>query len=105
MDETYERILLSIDQDDRDIVLEALRWLCFSTKVLTVAELAEAAVFSAFVEPPPESAPLKVSFDKDHFFEDPLDILGLLSGLVVCLPDPDSEDTDAITVLQDERWY
>lgn len=107
LDETYERILLSIDQDDRDIVLEALRWLCFSTRVLTVAELAEAAVFSAFVEPPPESAPLKVSFDKDNFFADPLDILGLLSGLVICLPDPDSgdtdsEDTDAITVLQDD---
>jgi len=85
-------------------VLEALRWLCFSIDVLTVAELAEAAVFSAFVEHPPESAPLKVSFDKDNFFADPLDILELLSGLVVYLPDSedtDSEDTDTITVLQD----
>ena len=104
LDETYERILLSIDEDYRDIVLEALRWLCFSIDVLTVAELAEAAVFSAFVEHPPESAPLKVSFDKDNFFADPLDILELLSGLVVYLPDSedtDSEDTDTITVLQD----
>jgi ankyrin repeat protein len=101
LDETYERILLSIDQEDRDIVLEALRWLCFSTKVLTVADLAEAAVFSAFVEPPPECAPLKVSFDQDYFFADPLDILGRLSGLVICVPDPDSEVTDAVTVLQD----
>jgi ankyrin repeat protein len=101
LDETYERILLSIDRDYRDVVLEALRWLCFSTRVLTVAELAEAAVFSAFVESPPEFTPLEVFFDKDNFFADPLDILGLLSGLVVCLPDPDSEDTDAITVLQD----
>jgi hypothetical protein len=68
---------------------------------LTLAELAEAAVFSAFVDPPPESAPLKVSFDKDNFFADPLDILGLLSGLVICLPDPDSEDTDAFINVQD----
>jgi hypothetical protein len=102
LDETYERILLSIDQDYREIVLEALRWLCFSTKVMTVAELAEASVFSTFVEHPPESAPLKVSFDKDYFFADPLDILGLLSGLVICVTDPDSEDTDDVNVLQDD---
>ncbi len=98
LDETYERILLSIDHEDRDIVLEALRWLCFSTKVLTIAELAEAAVFSAVVEPPPESAPLKVSFDNDNLFSDPLDILRLLSGLVICQPSPDS-----ITVPQDDN--
>jgi ankyrin repeat protein len=102
LDETYERILLSIDQDYRDIVLEALRWLCFSTEVLTLAKLAEAAIFSAFVESPRESTPLKVSFDKDNFFADPLDILGLLSGLAICLPDPKPKHTDAVTVLQDD---
>jgi hypothetical protein len=102
LDETYERILLSIDHDYRDVVLEALRWLCFTTKVLTVAELAEAAVFSAFVEPPPESSPLAVSFDMDHFFSDPLDILGFLSGLVICLPYHDPKATDATIVSQDD---
>ena len=86
LDETYERILLSADEDYQDIIAEALRWLCFSEVTLTITELAAAAVFSATVEPPSEEAPLEISFDKDAFFQDPLDILGLLSGLVVCLP-------------------
>jgi len=94
LDETYERILLSADEDYQDIIAEALRWLCFSKETLTIAQLAEAAVFSATVEPPSEEAPLEISFDKDAFFQDPLDILGLLSGLVVCLPVANTDDSD-----------
>jgi hypothetical protein len=94
LDETYERILLSADEDYQDIIAEALRWLCFSEETLTIAQLAEAAVFSATVAPPSEEAPLEISFDKDAFFQDPLDILGLLSGLVVCLPVANTDDSD-----------
>jgi hypothetical protein len=94
LDETYERILLSADEDYQDTIAEALRWLCFSEETLTIAQLAEAAVFSATVAPPSEEAPLEISFDKDAFFQDPLDILGLLSGLVVCLPVANTDDSD-----------
>jgi hypothetical protein len=94
LDETYERILLSTDEDYQDIIVEALRWLCFSEVTLTIAQLAEAAVFSATVESPSEEAPLEIFFDKDAFFQDPLDILGLLSGLVVCLPHANTDDSD-----------
>jgi hypothetical protein len=94
LDETYERILLSADEHYQDTIAEALRWLCFSEETLTIAQLAEAAVFSATVAPPSEEAPLEISFDKDAFFQDPLDILGLLSGLVVCLPVANTDDSD-----------
>jgi ankyrin repeat protein len=94
LDETYERILLSADEDYQDIIAEALRWLCFSEVTLTIAQLAEAAIFSATVESPSEEAPLEISFDNDAFFQDPLDILGLLSGLVVCLPLANTDDFD-----------
>jgi hypothetical protein len=94
LDETYERILLSADEDYQDIIAEALRWLCFSEVTLTIAQLAEAAIFSATVESPSEEAPLEISFDNDAFFQDPLDILGLLSGLVVCLPLVNTDDFD-----------
>jgi hypothetical protein len=94
LDETYGRILLSADEDYQDIIAEALRWLCFSEVTLTIAQLAEAAIFSATVESPSEEAPLKISFDNDAFFQDPLDILGLLSGLVVCLPLANTDDME-----------
>jgi hypothetical protein len=83
LDETYERILLAIDEEYQRVALEALRWLCFSTKVLDINELAEAAVFSAVVQEPSKEAPFEVSFDPSERIADPLDILGILSGLVV----------------------
>jgi hypothetical protein len=95
LDETYERILLAIDEEYRDIAVEALRWLCFSEVVLTIEELAEAAVFSATVKSPPKECPLKVSFDRDDLIQDPLDIMSILSGLVVYrLPDDRSDNSD-----------
>jgi ankyrin repeat protein len=53
---------------------------------MTIRGLTEAAVFSANVQPPLEEALLDISFDADVFFQDPLDILEFLSGLVVCRP-------------------
>jgi hypothetical protein len=100
LDETYERILLAIDDEIRDVAIEALRWLCFAEKVLTIQELAEAAVFSAKVQAPANETPLEVSFDASERIQDPLDILGILSGLVVVYRphdeahDEDDEDDD-----------
>jgi len=84
LDETYERILLAVNEEYRDIAVEALRWLCFSEDVLTIEALAEAAVFSATVEGPSQESPLKVSFD----------IMSVLSGLVVYRP-PDNRSDDS----------
>jgi hypothetical protein len=92
LDETYERILLAVDEEYRDIAVEALRWLCFSNEVLTIELLAEAAVFSATVEGPSEESPLQVTFDRDDLIQDPLDIVSILSGLVVCRPPDDRSD-------------
>jgi ankyrin repeat protein len=99
LDETYERILLAVDEEYRDFAVEALRWLCFSQDVLTIEELAEAAVFSATVEGPSKESPLKVSFDRDDLIQDPLDLMSILSGLVVYRPPDDGSynsdyDTD-----------
>jgi len=92
LDETYERILLSIDNEYQNLAVEALRWLCFSTKVLEVRELAEAAVFSTTAQCTKET-PLEVSFDVRERIQDPLDILGILSGLVVYrLPNVQDDD-------------
>lgn len=54
--------------------------------MLTVTQLAEAAVFSAKEKHCFKSAPLKVTFDLEYMFQDPMDIVGLLAGLVVCQP-------------------
>jgi len=83
LDLTYERILLAIDGDDRDVAIAALRWLCFSTEVWSVQELAEAAVFSAKVQSSIGVPSSKIYFDVGDRFRDPLDILRILSGLVV----------------------
>jgi hypothetical protein len=101
LDETYERILLAIDEEYRDIAVEALRWLCFSRGVLTIEVLAEAAVFSATVEGPSEESPLKVSFDRDDLIQDPLDIVSILSGLVVYRPPDDRSDNSDDDVDED----
>jgi hypothetical protein len=52
LDETYKRILLSTDEEYRGVIVKAFRWLCFSTRVMTIEEFAKAAVFSATVEVP-----------------------------------------------------
>jgi len=63
--------------------IAALRWLYFSERVLTISELAEAAVFSAFVQAPSKASPFEVSFDITGRIEDPFGVLVILSGLVI----------------------
>jgi hypothetical protein len=108
LDETYERILLAIDEEYRGIAVEALRWLCFSEGVITIGVLAKAAVFSATVEGPSEESPLKVCFDRDDLIQDPLDIMSILSGLVVYRsPDDrsDNSDDDADNSDEDDELH
>ena len=75
-------MLFAIDEEHQEVAIAALRWLCFSAEVLTIRELAEASVFSAFVKAPSKGSPFEVSFDSNERIEDPFDVLIILSGLV-----------------------
>jgi ankyrin repeat domain-containing protein 50 len=74
LDETYDRILLSIDPDFHEYASTALQWLVFAKRPLFLSELAEAAVIR------PEAT---VPFDIENRFQSADDILHVLSGLVV----------------------
>ena len=74
LDDTYDRILQSIDPDYRIYTIAALRWLIYSKRPLSLSELAEAAVIR------PEA---QVPFDIEDRFTGPEDILRVLSGLVI----------------------
>ncbi|KAI9717311.1 MAG: hypothetical protein M1812_004838 [Candelaria pacifica] len=70
---TYDKILLGIDEDYRHLALSILRWLAYSTRALTVAEVADVVAINY------EDIP---AFDPDDRFDDPLDILTVCSSLV-----------------------
>ncbi|KAI9704411.1 MAG: hypothetical protein M1836_007274 [Candelina mexicana] len=70
---TYDKILLSIDEEYRHLSLNILRWLAYSSRALTVAEVADVVAISY------EGLP---TFDPDDRFDDPMDILTVCSSLV-----------------------
>lgn len=74
LEETYARILLSIDEELRDDALKLLKWLAFSARPLALAEMAE-----VFAIDHSESIP---RFDPDQRPRDPRDLLDLCSSLV-----------------------
>ena len=73
LDETYERILLDIDEQYEKEALVALTWLVGARRVLTVEELAEAVSIET------DSEGL---FDPSNRFFEPNTICSVLSGLV-----------------------
>ncbi|KAF8476268.1 hypothetical protein JB92DRAFT_2770147, partial [Gautieria morchelliformis] len=73
--ETYDRILLDIDQGNREDALKLLQWLAFSVREVSVREAVEVLATDA----DGENGPL---FDPDRRFDDPRDILTLCSSLV-----------------------
>ncbi len=73
LDETYERILLNIDEQYKQEAQAALTWLVASQHVLTVEELAEAVSIET------DSGD---SFDPSNRLFDPKTICNVLSGLV-----------------------
>ena len=73
LDETYERILLNIDEQYKQEAWLALTWLIAAQRVLTVEELAEAVSIDA------DSEEL---FDPSNRLFDPNAICGILGGLV-----------------------
>ncbi|KAF8476263.1 hypothetical protein JB92DRAFT_1882864 [Gautieria morchelliformis] len=73
--EAYDRILLDIDEANRDDALKLLQWLAFSVRKVSLRESVEVLA----TDPDGENGPL---FDPDRRFDDPRDILTLCSGLV-----------------------
>ena len=73
LDQTYDRILTEINEDDFIYAFRILQWLAFSNRPLTVDEVAEAAAIDAERDP---------AFEQDEILEDPLEALNICSSLV-----------------------
>jgi hypothetical protein len=74
LDDTYERILCSIDEEDAKYAVRVLRWLAFCGRPLSVEEISEVVAIN------PEHDP---AFDRQEILQDPLDVLDICSSLVV----------------------
>jgi ankyrin repeat domain-containing protein 50 len=83
LDETYDRILQSIMEEDAGEAFAALQWLAYSERPLYVDELAEAVVLG----------PDKCSLNNRDRLLDPYEVLDICSSLVV-LGNGDKQDTD-----------
>ncbi|PVH91840.1 ankyrin [Periconia macrospinosa] len=80
LDQTYDRILASIDNDYSQYALRILQWLTFSAKPLSVDEVAEVIAIDVKREP---------VFDCDEVLEDSLEILNICSSLVTIATEND----------------
>jgi NACHT domain len=74
IDETYDRMLLSIHTDNWGHVRRALTFVVFSKRPMRVEEVAEAAVLPSSTRP----------FDPEERLFDPEDIVMLAAGLILC---------------------
>jgi ankyrin repeat protein len=73
LDQTYDRILTDIREDDRVYAIRILQWLTFSETPLTIEEVAEVAAIDVEGEP---------VFDRDRVLIDPLEALDICSSLI-----------------------
>jgi ankyrin repeat protein len=73
LDETYERILLNVDELYKEDVRRVLQWLCFCAQPVTLEEMVE--VLAVTFEDRPR-------FDVDQRYPEPEDILSRCSSLV-----------------------
>src|SRR2546423_2032043 len=91
LDETYDRILLAIDNNHSEYALRILQWLAFSARPLRVDEIAEIVAIDVKGNH---------SFDPDQILEDPLDVLKICSSLVTLAAEngSDFEDNEAGSV-------
>ncbi|KAI9773654.1 MAG: hypothetical protein M1840_006928 [Geoglossum simile] len=77
LDETYDRILANINENDSQSALRVLQWLTFSMRPMRVEEVAEALAVDM------EGLP---RFDLARRFRDPRDVLDICSSLVTLSP-------------------
>ncbi|KAF7678877.1 hypothetical protein GT037_002625 [Alternaria burnsii] len=73
LDQTYDRILTAIREEDRVYAIRILQWLTFSERPLTIEEVAEVAAIDIQGEP---------VFDRDEVLIDPLEALDICSSLI-----------------------
>ena len=73
--ETYDRILLGLDEDCRSDIQIFLCWLAFSTRPLTLEEVAETVAVRLNSGDRPVHAP-------DRRYQDPRDVLEKCSSLI-----------------------
>src|ERR1700753_2034760 len=62
LDETYNRILCAIDEEDFEYAVRILRWLAFSARPLSVEEISEVVAIDIERDP---------AFDSEEVLEDP----------------------------------
>jgi hypothetical protein len=73
LDQTYDRILSAISDEDYEYAIRILQWLTFSARPLSVEEIAEVVAIDVARDP---------AFDRDEVLEDPLEALNICSSLV-----------------------
>ncbi|KAI0198926.1 hypothetical protein F4808DRAFT_231038 [Astrocystis sublimbata] len=99
LNQTYERILLAIDHFYIQEVMSVLKWLTSSFSPLRVADLADIAAFRLHMDdehsPTPSVRSSTVSFDSDYRFDDPAEMLRILSGLVTVM-NKSNDQTDGL---------
>ncbi|OBT50693.1 hypothetical protein VE04_09070 [Pseudogymnoascus sp. 24MN13] len=74
LDETYERILRTISDEDSKYAIPILQWLAFSSRPLSVEELAEVVAINVEQE---------TAFNRDEILEDPMEVLDICTSLVL----------------------
>ncbi|OAF55629.1 hypothetical protein VC83_07589 [Pseudogymnoascus destructans] len=73
LDETYEEILCKISDTDAEYAIRILKWLAFSSRPLSVEELAEVVAIDVERE---------TAFDREEVLEDPMEVLDICMSLV-----------------------
>ena len=76
LDNTYDQILLGINNKDRGYAKIFLQWLCFAVRPLTLKELATTAAVDLSAENEPEYKP-------DNELQDIKDVLKICSSLIM----------------------
>ena len=74
LDQTYDRILTAIVEEDSTYAMRMLQWLTFSERPLTVEEIAEVVAIDVKRDP---------AFDSDEILEETLEALNICYSLVV----------------------
>ncbi|KFY91992.1 hypothetical protein V498_05197 [Pseudogymnoascus sp. VKM F-4517 (FW-2822)] len=73
LDETYERILCTISDEDSEYAMRILQWLAFSSRPLSVEEVAEVVAINVKRE---------TAFDRNEVLENPMEVLDICTGLI-----------------------
>ncbi|CAM1511788.1 Fc.00g093010.m01.CDS01 [Cosmosporella sp. VM-42] len=85
LQKTYERMLCAIEESNKaEETLMIFRWLAYSRRPLTLAEIAELAAFEVDVaDVPPEAEDFEIEFNPGDRFPNLSSVRRLVTGLVV----------------------